>query len=250
MIIKMKTNSFAGNRSVITILSLFLSFLFCSCEKLIGEGPVVTQERTVQNFKAVSSGIGARVTYTVSPVVKLELKAQQNILDVVEAFVSGGELILKFKDNVNLGGHEQIIVDINGPSPESINIHGSGGCDIIGDITGDKLKLGVTGSGNIKLGNTTLSDKLEAIVTGSGNILFQEEGSAKTMYARIAGSGNIQSAKVTVQNAEAEISGSGNISVKATDNLLARISGSGTVYYAGSPVITTQISGSGSVRPL
>jgi hypothetical protein len=51
-----------------------------------------------------------------------------------------------------------------------------------------------------------------------------------------------------VQEATAEISGSGDISVAARDNLAVRVSGSGTVEYSGDPVVDEEITGSGDVR--
>lgn len=236
-------------RIVTAAILLMCSAFFTSCEKVRGEGPVITQERTVQSFTAVSAGISGRVNYTVSPIVKVELQAQQNILDIIETFVTTDELIIKFKNGVNVRSHEEIIVNISGPSPKSVSLSGDASLDVSGPVSGDGLQLRVSGSGDIKADQVFLTDKLEATITGSGDIDVLQ-GTARQATLRISGSGSIRSTGVSVQQAEAEISGSGNIRVKVSDKLNARISGSGSIYYTGSPQITTNISGSGTVRPL
>lgn len=245
----MKKKPHVNPGSLMLVVSVALSILFSSCEKITGEGPVVTQDRAVQNFKAVSAGVSGRIYYTVSPTYKLEITAQQNILDILETFVSNGELIIKFRNGVNVHHHEEIVVRISGPSPEGITLSGSASFDLAGTVTGDQLDLQVNGSGNITSERVAVTDRLEATITGSGNITIND-GTAKTTKTKISGSGNIQLSGVAAQDAETEISGSGNIRLKAAQNLNARISGSGSVYYLGTPQVSTQISGSGSVRPL
>lgn len=249
MITTMKKNAHLQNTSLLLVATIVLALIFTSCEKIRGEGPVVTQDRTVQSFKTVAAGVSGRITYTISPVYSLQLKAQQNILDVLETVVVNNELIVKFRNGVNVRSHEDIEVNISGPSPEGINISGSGGFDLFGELTGTSLNLRVSGSGNMRLDEVTLTEKLDATVSGSGNISI-DNGMARTENAKISGSGNVHTAGVAVQNADADISGSGNIRVKVMQNLNARISGSGSVYYAGTPQISTHISGSGNVRPL
>jgi hypothetical protein len=235
---------------VITVVILFMCcILFASCEKIRGEGPTVTQERTVQPFHAISAGISGRINYSVSPTYKVELQAQQNILDIIETIVSSGELIIKFRNGVNVRSHENIVVNISGPSPDAISLSGDASLRVSGNVSADRLQLRVSGSGDIEVDQVSVSDKLEATITGSGNIDVLQ-GAAKQVNLRISGSGNIRSTGVAAEQAEAEISGSGNIRVKVSDKLNARISGSGSIYYIGSPQITTNVSGSGNVRPL
>ncbi len=245
---KMKTVK-ADLRNLTTLILSMFTIVITSCEKIKGEGPVVTQERTVQSFHAVSAGVSGRITYSVSPTYKVELQAQKNILDILETFVSADELIIKYKNGVNVHSHDEIVINISGPSPESISLSGDASFDVPGTVTGDRLQLRVSGSGDIEVGQISLTDKLEATITGSGNINVLQ-GTVKQTNLRISGSGNIHSTGVASQQADAEISGSGNIRVKASDKLNARISGSGSIYYLGTPQVTTNVSGSGNVKPL
>ncbi|MET0462538.1 MAG: head GIN domain-containing protein [Chitinophagaceae bacterium] len=245
---KMKITK-GGLRVLMALAFVMFMTILTSCEKIKGEGPVVMQERTMQSFHSVSAGVSGRIRYTVSPACKVELHAQQNILDILETFVSSDELIIKFKNGVNVRSYDDIDIHISGPSPESVSLSGDASLEMPGTISGDRLQLRVSGSGNIEVGQVSLTNKLEATVTGSGNINVAQ-GTVKQVNLRISGSGNIRSTGVSAQEADAEISGSGNIRVKATDKLNARISGSGSVYYTGAPLLTTNISGSGSVKPM
>ncbi|HSB92028.1 MAG TPA: DUF2807 domain-containing protein, partial [Flavitalea sp.] len=111
--------------SVLVILSGLLMFN-TSCQKVIGEGPSITQNRSAGTFSSVSSSISATVYYSESPDIKIEVTAQQNILDVIETFVVNDELIIKFKDNVRVKRHESIMVNISAPVTHGLRISGSG----------------------------------------------------------------------------------------------------------------------------
>ncbi|MCG2617809.1 DUF2807 domain-containing protein [Terrimonas sp. NA20] len=245
---KMKTVK-ADLSTLITLTLIMVSTAFTSCEKIKGEGPVATQERAVQPFHSVTAGVSGHITYTVSPSYKVELQAQKNILDILETFVSADELIIKFKNGVNVRSHEEIVINISGPTPGSVSLSGDASFDLPDAIAGDRLRLRVSGSGDIEVKQASLTDKLEATITGSGNINVRQ-GTVKQADLRISGSGNIDGTGLSALQADAEISGSGNIRVKASDKLNARISGSGSIYYLGTPQVTTSVSGSGSVRPL
>lgn len=233
---------------VFILLAVFSVTLIASCEKVVGEGPVVTETRSVTGFKSVSVSIGGKVNYRIDPVYKVELQAQQNILDILQTNKVGDELVVKFQDGKRVKDNEDIIVTISAPFAESINLSGSGDFDLVNQLIATNLSLRVSGSGNLNVSQATLTDKLTATVSGSGNIIVAN-GAAKNESLKISGSGNINAGNVGAEKATTDISGSGNIHVNLSQNLDASISGSGSVYYRGNPVISTHISGSGKVQP-
>ena len=83
--------------SVVAVLAVALS-IFPSCEKVVGEGPLVTQTRTVGNFTGISSEMSGKVNFAVAPEYKVEITAQQNILDVLNTNVVNGVLHIDFKE--------------------------------------------------------------------------------------------------------------------------------------------------------
>jgi Putative auto-transporter adhesin, head GIN domain len=237
-------------KNSISILFAAIGLLFfTSCEKVVGEGPMVTQLRSISGFKGVSVGISGQVNYKIDPVYKVELIGQQNILDVLETRLSGDELIVKIRDGKRVKSHEAIVVNISGPFANWVNLSGSAEFNLTGNLVATSLDLRVSGSGNIRVQQAVVSEQLKATISGSGNIAILA-GTGKNENLRVSGSGNIDIANLVAERGVVEISGSGNTKVHLTQVLDASISGSGSVLYRGTPAVSTHVSGSGSVRPL
>lgn len=237
-------------KQFIIIVSCFIAFVFSSCEKekITGTGPVVTQMRDVSNFNSVSVSISGTVQYKIDPVYKVEIQAQQNILDVLQTNKVGSELIIKFRDGVRVKDHEQIIVTISAPTLEMATVNGIGEFNLLNELAAANLELRISGSGNINIHEVNLSDKLSVSISGSGNVTVSN-GQVKNEGLKISGSGKIDLTTLAAENVTADISGSGDMYVKASQHIDATISGSGSVFYRGNPIISTHISGSGQVRP-
>jgi len=234
---------------VVVILLLVTGvFIFPSCEKVVGEGPLVTQTRTVGNFTGVSSEMSGKVNFTIAPDYKVEITAQQNILDVLNTNVVNGVLHIDFKNNVRVKQHEDLLINITAPYADYFRLSGSGNMNVQGDITANNLKVTLSGSGDITVQNAVIADKIDTDISGSGNISIAG-GSAVNEDVDISGSGKVEMAGVDAQNAVTHTSGSGDVKVALSTNLDAHISGSGSVYYHGNPIISTHISGSGRVIP-
>jgi len=223
-------------------------FIFSSCRKVVGEGPLVTQNRTVGNFSGVSSEMSGKVYFAIAPEYKVEITAQQNILDVLNTNVVNGILHIDFKDNVRVREHEDLLINITAPYADYFRLSGSGNMNVQGDVAANNLKVTLSGSGDISVQNAVIADKIDADVSGSGNISIAN-GSAVNEDVDISGSGKVEMAGVTAQNAVTHTSGSGDVKLALSKYLDANITGSGSVYYHGNPIISTHISGSGRVIP-
>ncbi|MET0392880.1 MAG: head GIN domain-containing protein [Chitinophagaceae bacterium] len=235
---------------VIAVLVLFSCIVTsCTKERLVGEGPVVTETRSLSGFTGVSSGCSGRVNFRVDPVYKVEVTAQQNILDVLRTRVVNGVLDIDFKNNVNIRRHEDIVINVSAPSAGYFRLSGSGSIYTEGSMATNRLTLEVSGSGSMFLQQAVIAGKLDARISGSGSMTIAA-GSAGNEELHISGSGNMDFSNLAAAQAETHISGSGDMKVNLSQSLDARISGSGSVYYKGNPLITTHISGSGKVKPI
>lgn len=233
----------------LSFLFIALMAFFSSCEKVVGDGPVVQQQISLTGFSKLSVAVQSRVNYTISPVYKVEVMAQQNIIDVLRIDKTGDELTVKLKPGVWLKNNTDIIINISAPDLKAVNLSGSANVLVSGPLAGTHLDLKVSGSGNLEVQQVTLTDQLTGNVSGSGSITVFT-GSTINENLKVSGSGNINLTGVQAGKANTDISGSGNIKVKVSQTLDAHISGSGSVYYMGSPVITSHVSGSGGVRQL
>ena len=231
------------------VLLLAALFTFSSCKKEIGRGPVITEERLHTNFDELSVNILGKVTYRQGTDYRVVVRAQQNILDIIQTNVMAGQLIVKFQSGKQVGASEEIEVEITSPQLTWVMLAGSADLELASPIAGSFLELVVSGSGNIHAQELNLSEELVSHITGSGNINVDAGATPSARY-KVTGSGNIKADALTAVNVNAEISGSGNIRLLASQTLQAKISGSGSIYYRGTPQINSQVSGSGSVRAL
>ncbi len=224
-------------------------FMFPSCEKVKGEGPLQTETRAISNFTGVSASIAGKINYKIDPVFKVEITAQRNILDVIETSLVNGHLLVKVKNGVYIKTNEEITVNISAPTADYLRLSGSGDLTVTGNVVAANLDLNISGSGSIIVPSVTIADKIEAVISGSGSMSILG-GTAKNEDLRISGSGKFNVDAVAAEKAVITISGSGDAKVKLSQALDATISGSGSIFYRGNPLITTHISGSGKVQPI
>jgi len=232
-------------KKLVILFFIASMIIFTSCEKVVGEGPLVNETRATGNFTGIESELSANVTYVQGNEYKIELAAQQNVLNVMETPVINNKLIVRFKNNVRVKADEQITIKVTAPSISSIGASGSGNVNVLSPLSANDLFFRLSGSGNIILPVIACAN-LEANISGSGNISIAG-GTATTEHLRISGSGNIEAPAVLAKSVSTTTSGSGIMKVAASETLDVTISGSGSIYYSGTPVITTNISGSGKV---
>lgn len=233
-------------------LHLFLiiisaALLFQACKKVTGEGPVVAESRTRNNFTAIAMRISGDLYVTQDSVYKVEIRAQQNILDVIETPVINNELVIRVKNTVNIRSNEDISIHVSAPVITSLALSGSGNLQTSGEFRPSNMRLTLSGSGNIML-PILVTNQLEAVISGSGNI--HVAGTAGNESLKISGSGSMDLLNVATNTVSSSTSGSGNIRVNVSQSLSASISGSGNIYYKGNPIISSNISGSGKLIPL
>ena len=230
--------------SILSALMMVVSF--SSCEKIEGDGPVYTEDRTRESFTGIDLRVAGNVYYDQSPVHKVEVTAQRNVLDVLETYVSNNRLVIKFENDVRVRNHEDIVVKVSGPDVTSLRVIGPGDIYASGVLHAGRMDLQVSGSGNIML-HELEADVLDAEISGSGDINV-DHGTAMEQKLKISGSGNLNLSDLVSRKASTITSGSGDMRLHVMENLDVRITGSGNVYYHGNPVVNTSISGSGRVR--
>ncbi|MBI1343573.1 MAG: hypothetical protein GC171_11620 [Terrimonas sp.] len=235
-------------RTIVAATAIIALFVFPSCEKVVGKGPVETETRNLSNFTGVSSAFSGKVHIRIEPVFKVEASAQRNVLDVLRTNVSNGILYIDYKDNTWVRTREDVIVSISMPMADYLRLSGSGNMDVIGENSVNSLDMQVSGSGSITLQKALVAGNLDARISGSGNMTIYD-GSTNHEKLQISGSGGMNFADILATSAETHTSGSGDMKVNVAQQLEAHISGSGSVLYKGTPQVSASISGSGKVKP-
>lgn len=228
--------------------AILIGLGFSSCQKIKGEGPTISEFRSVKNFSRIRSAMSADVYVRQDSIYSVEVRAQKNIIDVLNTTVSGNELKIDFDYNKRIGNHDRIEVYISCPNIESISLSGSGNMTMTNKCSSSNIDLSVSGSGYIRLPEIN-TNSLNTKISGSGAIDVLG-GWATVISTQITGSGDIDLAGLAADYADVKVSGSGNTKINVSERLDIRISGSGDVYYRGNPELHTSISGSGKVHRL
>lgn len=217
----------------------------CTKEVINGSGPQVTEQRSINNFTAIDLSLNATVNYSEGIDFKVELIAQQNVLNEIRTEVHNGRLEISLPWDTKLISYAPIIINITAPAVSDFNISGSGSVQSSDTLHILNCDFNISGNGNLVLAAVETSD-LDARVSGSGRIEVNG-GSSENISTNISGSGNINLSGVLGSIAKVNTSGSGDATINVIDNLDVHISGSGKVYYYGNPAISADISGSGKL---
>ncbi len=239
------TKSFA----LISVLLAALLLSACQFTVIQGSGRLITEQRSVSGFSAVSfSGMGD-ITLSQGNQESLTIEAEDNIMPHILTQVRGGTLYISF-DEPNRQNWIQptrpirfnlTVKDIN-----SFDLSGAGNIQSA-NLKVDNLSINLSGAGNIKLDHLDATE-ITSGISGAGNVDIA--GQATRQNIHLSGLGSYRTGDLQVQSATVEISGAGSATVWAKDSLTATISGAGSVEYYGNPQVNKNISGIGSVKSL
>lgn len=216
-------------KSIATLSIAFCLLAFTSCRKyrLVGEGAIVSETRTLSSFTSVNADGDVDVDVYPSNENKVIVTAYQNLIPVYETDVNGSTLSLHFKTGYINVRHNNVRVAV---------------------YSTDVNNVVVNGSGKVIVKNGIASKTLNARINGSGDVTINDNH-FESMTLKINGSGSIKSRSAVSDYVRAEISGSGDIETTVEQTLSAKISGSGNIDYWGNPSVSeVDLSGSGKVR--
>lgn len=190
-----------------------------------GNGQIVTQQRPVGDFRAISSTGSGDVVVRIGPRPSLSVTAESNILPLLVTEVRGDRLELKSRGSYRTRHSPRYTITV--PDLRALEIVGSGD----GRIEG--------------LANR----EFRASISGSGNIVAS--GRTGSLSLNIAGSGDADTRALQAGRVAVSIAGSGDARVRTNGPLTGSIAGSGNIRYAGRPtVVQVTRAGSGTIRPL
>jgi len=216
---------------LVTGLSLVLTAGSCLQGKhVVGSKNYISQEVKADHFNEIKLLGSANISYHQDTRSHVEIHGSDNIIPLVETYVDGNTLMIKFKKNVSIW-KGKLEIKVFAPELNKLSINGSGNIQGEG-LNCRRMAVSINGSGDVRLQQIE-SQECQAGISGSGNINLK--GKAIQAKYAIAGSGNIQAADLEAENTDASISGSGNISCYASQKLVARVKGSGDIAYKGNP---------------
>ena len=214
-------------RKVLSLLPIVLAVTAAGCvfsPGIRGSGNVVSEQRTVNGFTAVSLEGSGRLTIAQGETESLAITADDNLMPYLTSEIKDGQLTLGTKNNENIDPSKDVVYKLTMKNVSAIGLAGSGSVDAKG-IHAERLKIVVAGSGGMSVAGTAAQQ--EITLAGSGEFRGDD----------------LKSKVVTIQ-----IAGSGGAALNVSEKLEASIAGSGGITYRGDAAVTRHILGSGTIE--
>lgn len=186
-----------------------------------GEGPLVTETRSVGSFDHVDIGGGVHLRVAIGEPQAVALEAEQNILDILDLVVEDGTLRIENRDSYS--SPRGITLTITVPALSALAL--SGGADgRVDGLAADELSVDVSGGAELEASGSV--DRLDLTASGGGKA-YLDDLSATT---------------VTL-----DVSGGAHAEVNASDRISGDASGGGSVRTSGEATVDVTTSGGASV---
>jgi len=234
----------------ITGIVLVIVVLGSSCmwegHRVKGNGHVTTQSKPIGDINGVELHNSFDVILIEGSPANVRIEAEENIIPYIELQVENGVLNIRTQDNVSLRTKKSVKIYVTAPSFSRIKNTGSGDITSESRISNDsELRISGTGSGDIKL--DVDAPEIDVNNTGSGTIKLA--GESKKFSGDVTGSGDIRAMDLMAEEANAKVTGSGNIDLYSSVKVNASITGSGDIRYkGGAQVVSSSKTGSGDLR--
>ena len=222
-------------------LSLTSSCMFADGIK--GNGNVLTEERSVSGFDAISVGGAFDVYLTQGSSEELKIEAESNLMEYIKTKVMGGTLYIETEENLKPTKSMKLHITFR----DLKEIEASGACDMesVNTFKLDELELDVSGAAEV---NFDLNlNRLEADFSGASDV--ELKGTAGEMEMDISGAGELDALELEAEKVKLDLSGAATAKVYAKTFLEVDVSGAATVKYKGNPQVDSEVSGAGSVKP-
>lgn len=188
-------------------------------------GNAQSQTRDVHGFDSVEFASAGRLTISQAGTDSLQISADDNILPKLTSEVTGTTLRLGVQSGADIGSSNVTYV-VNVKQLKRVVLSGAGDVNVTG-IDGPDLSVTQNGGGTI---------------TASGR--------ASRAAVELSGTGDYDGRKLTSEDVQASVSGTGTAVVNASRTLVARVTGIGSIQYLGDPKVTQEVTGVGHVTKI
>lgn len=215
--------------------------------KLEGNGDVVTQDRSVRDFRGVEVCCALRVELTAGSQYGVRVEAESNIIDYVRTEVSGDRLEIGFKEKVSLRSTADIVIYVTMPTIDYVAASSSSKVVGKSSFKGEDLDVDVSSSGKVELDFTGDYVRVDASSSGRCTLV----GTGSRIKANASSGSSIRASDFRTRRGDAAASSGAGIVLYVTEELEADASSGGSVKYRGNPGdVDSDRSSGGSVRSI
>lgn len=202
-----------------------------------GSGPVTSELRSISDFTGVMNTGSFDVYVSEADTFGVEVVAQENLLPIIETYVSGGNLIIETKNNSCYKSSSPVEVKVSLPELDRLRLTGSG--KLFADMAASpEVQITNSGSGHMEI-DTIYAEYYVVSNSGSGHIVVEasfadEADVVQSGSGTIAGGFFFGTADLGIRH-----SSSGEVLATVLDGTLVDVilSGSGKVELAGDAVL-------------
>ena len=228
-------------RKILTIGVLAAMFAVSGCYYygpcLNGSGPVISELRDLLNFTGVSNAGSFDVFITEADSFGVEVVAQENLLPIIETYVSGNNLIIRTKNDACYKSGSPVVINVSLPEMDHLRLSGSG--RVFADVAASpEVEISNSGSGLMEI-DTVYAESYVVINSGSGHIAIEGTYADEADMVQ-SGSGTIFGGILFgIADLSVRHSSSGLVRATLIDGTLVDVilSGSGQVELAGDAVV-------------
>jgi len=208
-----------------------------------GNGNVVSEDRTINsNFEMIKVQQGINLFLTQGNSTKLNVEADENIMDLLLTEVKNNELKIYFEKNVYRAKARNVYLTTNDIS----RIKTSSGASVKSENTLQVSVLELDSSSGSSIKIYVNADEITSSSSSGSDIDIY--GKTKKFSAKASSGSSIDADELKTVDAYAKASSGANIDVNVTGNLTAKASSGGDIDYEGGPSnINKDTSSGGSV---
>ncbi len=230
-------------QTLLFISTLLLATFFNSCifigGSVKGNGNVVEETRKTDHFEKIVVSRGMNVYLSQGEKTKIVVKADENLLDVIETRVENNTLKVTANENIRDAKSKKIYVTV----PVITEIKSTAGSNVFTEtpLESEVLELTSTAGSNMKL--ELIVDNVNVSTTAGSNIKL--EGKANIFTAKSSAGSNIKAEQLSVNNCNASVNSGANIWISVNDDFEGNASSGGNIFYYGNPKSVNKKSSSG-----
>ena len=200
-----------------------------------GSGKLTSRTIDLSGVTSVVSGANFEVHVKTGGPAQAKVTMDDNLVDRVQATVSGNELRLGIKPG-NTVRNATLRAEVTVSRLDRLAANGASHATLDSTVTGPALKLSVEGASQIT--GPVGVDRLDASESGASVLTLS--GSAGSMHLESVGTSQLHGADLAVRDLDAVLSGVSQATVTVNNTLAVTADGVSVLRYRGNPTITRQ----------
>lgn len=205
-----------------TIQLLFSSFLFSllifSCNDAVVEGSknVMKETRKVSSFSKVQVEDAIKAKIAQGSKVKVEVRANDNLMDKIATEVTNGTLYVKYKGSVSTkNAVSEVFIQM--PTVEHITLNDAVSAEVTDFTDLSTLRLDVNDASNLSI-----------------------SGDADVLDINVADAGNVRGFSFVADNCNVRVTDASQLSISCNKLLEGKVTDASVLRYKGNPTVTAK----------